>query len=463
MRFTFGAGMMLAAGMAAVWVSGCGSGNGVPATGGGALVPVRAVAVAAGAVPLQVRTFGTVEADAAVDLKPQVAGLLAEECVQPGQTVKKDDMLFRIDARPYAAVARQSEASLARNRILSADARRRAEKADRLFQTGVGSEDDMKSARALADALDAAVAADSAQLDQARLNLEYCDIRAPFAGRIGELKVRRGGVVKINETVLTTLAQTKPVHVAFAVPQTGLPEVRAEMAKHSLAVEVALRDQGASLDRGVLDFVDNTVEADTGTIKLKAVFPNATEVLWPGQFVSVVLTLREDAQALSIPGAAVQNGQKGTYVYVVKAQRVLEPRVVLTGKTFDGLVTVEEGLYAGATVMVGGKEAGVVSRPPEKPGTGWFSRLLAWFKPPRQKPYLLVPEAAVHPGTDKNAGKPVVIVAELAVELRPVTVARAAGDRVVIADGVQAGELVVTDGQIRLLPGAKVTLLKGKE
>lgn len=456
-------GVLLAAAVAA----GC-SKNGVlngngKKNGAAAPVPVRAATVAQRPMPVQVQTFGTVEANATVEIKSQIGGLVTEENLEAGTAVKAGAVLYRIDSRPYAAVLRQAEAALARDRVLAADAVRKAEAAETLFRKGVGSEDEMKNSRATADALNAQVEADAAEVEKARLDLGYCEIRAPFDGRAGDLLIRRGSQVKAGDGVLTTLAQTKPVFVTFAIPQTRLPEVRAAMAAHPLTVTATLRGADAPAGSGTLVFIDNGVDAASGTIKLKAEFPNADEALWPGQFVQVALVLREEADDLVIPGAAVQNGQRGTYVYVVTPQRVQETREIQAGKSFAGdLVTVEEGVYAGATLIMDGKEVVVESRPPEKPGTDWFSRLWGKVRPPRSRPYLLAPKAAIQSGTGKNAGALTVTLAEFAVELRPVVIARSINDHAVIAAGLQPGERVVTDGQIRLVPGARVTVMKDK-
>ena len=306
-------------------------------------------------MPRQIRTFGTGEAYATVAVKSMVAGQMLRCHITPGQTVSKDDLLFTIDSRPFAATLKQLEATLARNRVLAADAERQAEMAKNLQQKGIAAEDDTKKAQAVAEALQATLLADQANLEKARLDLEYCAIRAPLSGRTGDLLVREGSIIKANDIAMVEIAQTMPLYVVFSVPQVYLPDIRKYMAAGSLQVEVSPTDATQPIAGGVLAFMDNTVDVETGTIRLKATFPNQDEQLWPGEFVSVVLTLAQDESGIVIPAQAVQNGQAGTFVFVVRPDRTVEMRKVTVGRTQGDEAVISAGLKAGEIVVTDGQ------------------------------------------------------------------------------------------------------------
>jgi len=373
-------------------------------------------------MPVQLRAIGNVEAYSTVGVKPQVGGIVLRVQVRPGQDVKAGDPLFTIDPRPFEAVLRQAEANLARDRaqrqqssaghaqklaeVEEAEAnlaraqaqlenarvqeRRYQELLQREFVAQEQYEQVHTNALALAATVraeraalenakaaivaaeaaianaDATIRADQAAVEQARLQLGYCTIRSPIDGRTGDVLVTAGNVVKENaDAPLLVITQVRPIYVGFSLPEGHLADIQQYRAAGTLAVEARLRGQTASA-RGELTFVNNTVDVATGTIQIKATFPNQAQTLWPGQFVDVVVELTEEAAAVVVPAAAVQTGQKGTYVFVVTP--------------------------------------------------------------------------------------------DLTVESRPVTVARTVGLESVIAKGVARGERVVTDGQLRLSPGAKVEI-----
>jgi multidrug efflux system membrane fusion protein len=245
---------------------------------------------------------------------------------------------------------------MARDQALVAEATRQAELAKELFDKHVGTEDVVKAKQATVATLSAQVAVSSSLVDIAKIQEGYCEIKAPFAGRISDLRIRRGSVITASSGVFTTLAQTKPVHVVFALPQSRLSELRAEMAKRPLAVTAVPRDQAkAPPATGTLAFVDNVVNDASGTIRLKAAFPNADEALWPGQYVTVGLILRDEPQALVVPGAAVQSGQQGTYVFVVKPDGTVALRPVGVARQAGTLTVIAEGVKPGETVVIDGQ------------------------------------------------------------------------------------------------------------
>jgi multidrug efflux system membrane fusion protein len=305
-------------------------------------------------MPRQIRTFGTGEAYATVAVRSMVAGQMLRCHIAPGQSVTKGDILYTLDARMFEATIKQLEAALARNRILAADALRQAEMAKSLQQKGVAAEDETKKAQAVADALQAALLADQANLEKARLDLEYCTIRAPLSGRAGDLLVREGSVIKANDIPMVEIAQTMPLQVVFSVPEVYLPDIRKYMTAGSLQVEVTPREASEPITGGVLAFIDNTVDVETGTIRLKATFPNQDERLWPGQYVNVVVTLALEESGIVVPAQAVQNGQAGTFAFVVRPDQTVEMRPLTVGRTQGDEAVIRAGLEAGETVVTDG-------------------------------------------------------------------------------------------------------------
>jgi membrane fusion protein, multidrug efflux system len=317
--------------------------------------PVRVAAVVQKSMSRQIRTFGTGEAYATVAVKSLVAGQVTEIAIQPGQQVKQGELLFTIDPRPFQATLKQLEAVQTRDQVLAAEAQRQAALATDLRQRGVNSEDEMRKAKAAAAALEAALLADQADIEKARLDLEYCTIHAPLTGRAGDLLVRVGGVVKANDVTLVEIAQTMPLYVAFAVPEIYLPAIRAGLSAGGLSVEAIPRGATEPVTGGELVFVDNTVNTETGTIRLKATFPNQEEKLWPGQFLEIVLTLARDEASLVIPSQAVQDGQAGTFTFVLRADQTVEMRPLTVGRTQGDEAVISAGLKAGELVVIDGQ------------------------------------------------------------------------------------------------------------
>jgi multidrug efflux system membrane fusion protein len=366
-RSLFAAAFLLT--LAAFWSTGCSSGKGDKA----GLRQAPAVSVSAAPavekdMPLQIRAIGNVQPYSTVQVKAQVGGPLVGVYFKEGQDVRKGDLLFKIDPRPCEIALKQVESNLIRDRAqlnnAEGEVRRYADLAGKDYVT----KERYDQLQSNAEVLRASVKADEASVDSAKLQLDYCAISSPLDGRTGSLLAYPGNLIKPSDTSsLVVIHQTSPIYVAFSVPEQNLPLIKKHMAQGDLKTEALPKDQDVAIP-GVLSFIDNGIDTTTGTVLLKAVFPNADKALWPGQFLNVALTLVVEKNAVVVPSPAVQTGQAGTFVMVVKN--------------------------------------------------------------------------------------------DMTIELRPVTVARTVGDEAVIASGLKPGETVVTDGHLRLVPGARVEIKK---
>ena len=328
-------------------------------------VPVTVAQVQKKTVPQQVTAIGTVEPMQTVQVKTMVAGTLTGVHFREGQEVKRGDLLFTIDPRPYQAALAQAQSAVARDRAKLADAESNAARLTELAKKEYVAERQAESARADALSLKATVAADEAAVEQARLNLDYCTIRTPVTGRTGSVLIHVGNVVKANDLPLVVIDQVQPIYVSFAVPERVLPQIRAR-AGEQLPVDARLSDQkpgevpeaGAirgEAERGVLTFVDNAVNSTTGTILLKATFENKDEALWPGSFAMATVTLGEIRDATVAPSQAVQRGQQGQYVFVVKQDGTVESRPVTVSLQDERQAVIEKGLAPGEVVVTDGQ------------------------------------------------------------------------------------------------------------
>jgi multidrug efflux system membrane fusion protein len=336
----------------AVAVTGCSS---KPASSAPETVPVNIAAVVQKDVPVQVRAIGNVEAYSTVTLKSHVDGQLAQINFREGQEVREGDLLFVIDPRPFQAALQQAEANLAKDRAGANNAQVQAERYQRLLANNFVSKDQYDQMRTQSDSLEAAVKADQAVVENVKLQLQYCYIHAPITGRIGQFLLHVGNMVKNLDTTLATINRIRPVYVDFAVPEQQLPEIRSSAAARQLKVQAFIGADGAHPSSGELSFIDNAVDTKTGTVLLKGTFPNEDEQLWPGQFVTVALTLRTQANALLVPHAAIQTGQEGQYVFVVGADLTAQILPVVTGMSMDDEVVVNQGLQPGQTVVIRGQ------------------------------------------------------------------------------------------------------------
>jgi multidrug efflux system membrane fusion protein len=316
-------------------------------------VPVTVASVQQKSVPIKLRAIGTVEPTNSVTVRSRIGGTITRIHFEEGQDVADGDVLFTIDRRPLEAELRQAEANLARSAAEMENARREAARYAELAREGFVARSQYEQIRTRAIALEATVRADRAAVENARVQLGYATIPAPIAGRTGIVPVHEGDLVKANDTALVVINRLTPIDVAFALPERELADVQRYRAQGPLDVAAVAQSGGAPLARGRLTFIDNRVDPSTGTIRLKATFANDPLTLWPGQFVSVVVTLATEP-AVVVPTQAVQTGQQGRYVFVVKADSTVESRPVTTGRDVGGETAIASGIQAGETVVTEG-------------------------------------------------------------------------------------------------------------
>jgi membrane fusion protein, multidrug efflux system len=306
-------------------------------------------------VPVQVHAIGNVEAYATVSVKAQVAARIEKAYFTEGKDVRKGDLLFTLDRRPFDVALQQAEANLAKDQAQLENAGAESGRYKELFDEGIVSKEQYDSMRTNADALAASVRADKAAIDKARIDLSYCTIESPIDGRTGAVLVHPGNLVKDNDAALVVLNQIHPIYVTFSVPEQHLADIKRYQAGAPLKVEASAPNEEQAVSTGTLSFIDNTVDSTTGTIKLKATFQNPDNRLWPGQFVNVALTLMTQASAVVVPSQAVQTGQAGQYVFVVKQDKTAELRPVIAGNSIAGRTVIQKGVAAGETLITDGQ------------------------------------------------------------------------------------------------------------
>jgi multidrug efflux system membrane fusion protein len=318
-------------------------------------VPISTALIEQKAVPLSLNVLGTSEAAHTVAVRAQITGGLTTVGFTEGDEVKEGQVLFELDRRPLEAAVQQAQANVERDTAQEANARSSAARYKDLLDRGIATREQTDQARTAADALAATLQADRAALDNAKVQLQYATITAPIAGRTGSLLVHEGNLVRANDTTpLVVINQVSPINVSFGIPEGQLPDLKRYMAQGSVRLDAMPPNETVS-SQGRITFIDNAVDPTTGQIKIKGSFPNADRRLWPGQFVNVVVTLRNDPNAIVAPAAAVQNGQQGNYVFVVKSDKTVELRnITLERQTADSAV-VKDGLTAGEVVVIDGQ------------------------------------------------------------------------------------------------------------
>ena len=317
--------------------------------------PVRVAKVTQRSVPIELTAIGTGEAYSTVSMKSQVSAELEQVHFQQGDFVTKGELLFTLDARPFQAAVSQAEAALAKDKAQLDLDKVQAERYQKLFDAGVAPKEQFDQMNSSAAAQEAGVKADEAALDAAKLQLQYCYIYAPVDGRTGALGVTAGNLVKQNDNpVLVVIDQVTPLYIDFAVPEQYLAEIRKFMDKGRLQVS-ATPYGDTRAETGYLTFVDNAVDNTTGTIKLKATFDNPDHHLWPGQFSTLLLRLSEEENATVVPTAAIQSGQAGDFIFVVKPDSSADQRTVKTVRTIGSDTVIASGVAPGETVVIDGQ------------------------------------------------------------------------------------------------------------
>ena len=317
--------------------------------------PVVVAQASVKTVPVALRAIGNVEAIDSVAVRPRVAGPILKVHIQDGAEVRRGQPLFTIDPQPYRIALAGAEAQLARDQALLEKAESDVARHEKLVAKEYVTREQYEAAVAQAASLAQTIEADRAAADAARLDVTYCTITAPISGKAGSVTLRTGNLVKANEDPpLVTILQMQPVYVTFSIPEKALTEVRAEAGKRRLTVRAWNRGEGGEGHPGTLAFIDNTVDPSTGTIRLRGEFPNDDRGLWPGQFVEVSLAVTEQPDVVVVPAAAIQVGQQGSYVYVVK-DGTAEMRTVVVDRTVAGESIVAEGLAGGDMVIVDGQ------------------------------------------------------------------------------------------------------------
>ena len=346
-------------------------------------LPVTVSTATQKTVPVQLRTIGNVQAYSTVTVKSKVGGELVRVHFTEGQDVKRGDLLFTIDPRSFEAALKEAEAklerdlaqvqqakaNLERDLFRAKNAEDDAKRYEFLIERGVVTRQQYEKMRADADALEAtiradraavenaeaSVRADRAAVENAKIQLGYCLIRSPMDGRTGSLLIHQGTIVKAEDIHLLTILQIVPIYVSFSVPEQYLLDIKKFTALGTLRVEAVVPMNEDRVEKGAITFIDNTVDSSTGTIRLKGTFENRERRLWPGQFVNVALTLTTEPNVIVVPSHAIQTGQEGQYVFVVKQDMTVESRPVVVGRTVNRETVVQKGLHADEKIVIDGQ------------------------------------------------------------------------------------------------------------
>lgn len=320
--------------------------------------PATPVAVATAqreTVPVRLEAIGTAQAIASIQVKSRIDAQIARVAIQDGQYVKAGDVVLELDARAAKAQVDQMDAQLARDQAQLANAKRDVQRYAPLVAKDFVSHQQYDTAATTELALEASVKSDQAALENAKVLLTYYTITAPIDGRASVVNFKAGNDVKANDVPILTINQVRPIYVLFSVAESELPSIRQAMAAGP--VKVLARpsgDTGPPIE-GDLAFFENAIDSATGTIALRAVFANAEDRLWPGRFVSVAVTLRDEPNMVTVPQAAVQIGQNGSYLFVVKSDNTAEVRPVSVARNVDGKAVVTNGLEGGEQVVIDGQ------------------------------------------------------------------------------------------------------------
>jgi multidrug efflux system membrane fusion protein len=317
-------------------------------------VPISVAQAEQRDVPIVVNAVGTIAPYSTVQIKTMVSAEINKAFFKEGDFVKKGQLLFQLDPRSFDADLLRAKGQLARDKATAVTARANANRYAALFNEGIIAREQYENMMSAADQAEAAVVADEGAVESARVSVTFTKIYSPINGRTGNLQLYPGNVSKANDLPLVTINEVSPIYASFSIPEQYLPEVKQQIAKGGLQVQATIPSTTVPADIGKVSFIDNTVDRTTGTITLKAIFLNKDNKLWPGQFVTVALTLNNRPNATTVPSQAVQSGQQGPYLFVVKADKTVEMRLVKLGPLYQGQLIVEQGVTPGETVVTDG-------------------------------------------------------------------------------------------------------------
>jgi multidrug efflux system membrane fusion protein len=318
-------------------------------------VPVLVASAEAKDVPVILRGLGTVQAFNTAPLKSQVGGAVTQINFKEGQDVRKGDLLIQLDPRPYQAMLDQAKAALAKDQAALANAQADLQRYSKLLAQNFTPEQQYETQKSTVAQDEAALQNDDAAIKAAQLNVDYASIKSPIDGVTGIRQVDLGVLVQANSQTLVTVTQIEPLYVIFTLPETNIADIRAAMAQGQLTVRAFAASDEKQIAEGALDLVDNAVDQTTGTVKLKAEFPNKDKALWPGQFVNAHLVLKLVHDGITVPSVAIQTGPNGPYTYVVKDDSTVERRPVTVVQTDNSATLIGSGLQAGERVVTAGQ------------------------------------------------------------------------------------------------------------
>ena len=348
---TLGSLACSASGDSPAQAAGGGGGRG----GGAPAVPVATAVVEQKSMPLAISVIGTAEAFSNVAVRAQITGALTSVNFKEGDDVKEGQALFTLDRRPLEGALQQAQATLERDTAQANQAKSTAARFQDLQARGIATKEQADQSRTSAAALEATLQSDRAAVENAKVQLQYATIAAPISGRTGALLVHEGNLVRANDTVpLVVINQVAPIYVSFGIPETRLPELKRYMDRGTVHVEATPPGETAS-STGRITFIDNSVDSTTGQIRIKASFPNTDHRLWPGQFANVNVLLSTEPNAVVVPTTAVQTGQQGNYVFVVKPDMTAELRVIELERQNADAAIIAKGLTPGETVVTDGQ------------------------------------------------------------------------------------------------------------
>ena len=331
------------------------AGGGGGRGGGAPAVPVATAVVEQKSMPLAISVIGTAEAFSNVAVRAQLTGALTSVNFKEGDDVKEGQALFTLDRRPLEGALQQAQATLERDTAQANQAKSTAARFQDLQARGIATKEQADQSRTTAAALEATLQSDRAAVENAKVQLQYATIAAPISGRTGALLVHEGNLVRANDTVpLVVINQVAPIYVSFGIPETRLPELKRYMDRGTVHVEATPPGETVS-STGRITFIDNSVDSTTGQIRIKASFPNTDHRLWPGQFANVNVLLSTEPNAVVVPTTAVQTGQQGNYVFVVKPDMTAELRVIELERQNADAAVIAKGLTPGETVVTDGQ------------------------------------------------------------------------------------------------------------